>query len=503
MLESLLASIVGFMKLQNFLAIVGGITIGITIGAIPGMTATMAVALALPLTFTMNPTTGIVFLLGIYKGGIYGGSIPAILINTPGTPAASATTLDGYELAKQGKAGKALDTAIYASVIGDTLTDVMLILVAAPLASVALMFGPPEYAALILFSLTIMAAVAGPSLIKGLISGFLGLLLATIGQDPVLGFPRFAFGSVQMRGGLNLLAVLIGLFAIPEIITQLGGKRGKGRTTLMQTGKSPRSEDNKLSLSELKGLLKTIIRGGVIGGFIGAIPGTGAAPAAFISYNEGKRFSKHPEKFGKGSLEGVAAAEAGNNGVCGATMIPLLTLGIPGDPITAILLGAFMMQGLAPGPLLFIKHIGLIYSIYIGLMLCNLANLLIAKLLIPLYRRIINIPKSILFPSVFFLCVTGVFAVNNNIFDVYVLLAVGMLGFLIRVWGIPPAPLVITFILGPMFEKGLRRSLMLSHGSFTIFFVRPIPLIFISLTALSIIFIAIRRLREQKKTSSP
>ncbi len=462
----------------------------------------MAVALALPLTFTMDPVTGIVFLLGIYKGGIYGGSISAILINTPGTPAASATCIDGYELAKQGKAGKALDTAIYASVVGDSLTDVMLILVAAPIASVALMFGPPEYAALILFSLTIIATVAGPSLIKGLMSGFLGLLLATIGQDAIFGFPRLTFGSVQMRGGLTLIVVLIGLFAVPEILMQLGQERGRRRAAIIQIKKSPRPEDNRLSFGEFKGLLKTIIRGGFIGGFMGAIPGIGAAPAAFVSYNEAKRFSKHAEMFGKGSLEGVAAAEAGNNGVCGATMIPLLTLGIPGDPITAILIGAFMIQGLAPGPLLFVEHIKVIYGIYMGLLLCNLANLLIAKLLIPLYRHIVNIPVSILFPSVFFLCVTGVFAVNNNLFDVYSFLAIGMLGFFMRLWKMPAAPLVISFILGPMFEKGLRRSLMMSHGSLEIFFVRPVSLIFLVLTILSITFIVIRRLRERKKLST-
>lgn len=498
MLENVVAAILNFVTFQNFLAIVGGVTIGIAVGATPGLTATMAVALALPLTFVMDPVTGIVFLLGIYKGGIYGGSIPAILINTPGTPAASCTTLDGYELAKQGKAGKALDTAKYASTIADTMTDVILILVATPLASVALMFGPPEYAALILFSLTVMAAVAGESLIKGLISGFFGLFLATIGQDPIYGFPRFTFGSVQMRGGLSFLAMLIGLFVIPEILVQLGSKRKKKEVKIDKISKV----EDKLPFEELKGLLPTIIRGGLIGGFLGVVPGTGAAPAAFVSYSEARRVSKHPEKFGKGSLEGVAAAESGNNGVCGATLIPLLTLGIPGDPITAILLGAFMMQGLAPGPLLFVKHIDLIYGIYIGLMLCNLANFLIAKLFIILFKHIVKVPKAIIFPSVFFLCVTGVFAVNSNIFDVYVFLAVGMLGFLMRLCKIPVAPMVITFILGPMLEKGIRRSLLLSHGSFAIFFVRPIALFFIGLAILSITLITVRRWRERKKFCS-
>jgi len=294
-----------FSHPQNYLAIFLGVGIGIFIGAIPGFTGAMGVALALPFTFYLHPITAILFLVGIYKGAIYGGSITAILIKTPGTPAAACTVLDGYPMAKKGQAGKALGMALYASVVADFVSNLSLILLAAPIASFALRFGPPEFFALITFSLTIIAGVSGKSLIKGIIAGGLGLIAATIGLDSVYGSTRFAFESVNLMGGLNFIPVLIGLFAIPEILNEFGKRQGV-RPKVFDLGQQ------RLRLSEFKRSLKTIIRGSIIGVIIGAIPGIGGAPAAFLSYNEAKRGSKHPDTFGQGEIEGVAAAESGN-----------------------------------------------------------------------------------------------------------------------------------------------------------------------------------------------
>lgn len=491
-----------FFHWSNILAILAGVCLGIVIGAVPGLTVTMAVGLALPFTFKMPPITAICFLLGIYKAGIYGGSVSAILIGTPGTPAAAATVMDGYMLAKKGKAGKALDIAIYASVIADSTSDIILILVAAPIAMFALRFGPPEYFALIVFSLTIIGSVAGESLVKGLLSAGIGLLFATVGIEPIYGYTRFSFGSVNMMGGLQFIPLLIGLFAIPEVIKQYHrAKRGETTFQILRT-EAARPEDNRVTWPELRSCLKTIFRGGLIGTFIGAIPGIGAAPSSFLSYNEAKRGSKHPEEFGKGSLEGIAAAESGNNGVCGATLIPLLTLGIPGDVITAVMLGAFMIQGLTPGPLLFQEKAAIIYGIFVGMLLCNIVNFAVAKIAIRFFRQITRIKISYLFPVVFILCVIGTYAVNNSMFDVAVMLAVGIMGYFMYRLDIPATPFVIAFILGSMLEKGLRRSLLISKGDWSIFFQRPIAVAFLILTVLSISFLIYRHSKGKRRLPS-
>jgi putative tricarboxylic transport membrane protein len=493
MLENFLAGMQMFSHPQNYLAIFLGVGIGIFIGAIPGFTGAMGVALALPFTFYIHPITAILFLVGIYKGAIYGGSITAILIKTPGTPAAACTVLDGYPMAKKGQAGKALGMALYASVVADFVSNLSLILLAAPIASFALRFGPPEFFALITFSLTIIAGVSGKSLIKGIIAGGLGLIAATIGLDSVYGSTRFAFESVNLMGGLNFIPVLIGLFAIPEILNEFGKRQGV-RPKVFDLGQQ------RLRLSEFKRSLKTIIRGSIIGVIIGAIPGIGGAPAAFLSYNEAKRGSKHPDTFGQGEIEGVAAAESGNNGVCGATLIPLLTLGVPGDVITAILLGAFMIHDLKPGPILFQKNIDVIYGIFVGIMLSSIAMLIIGKFSIRLFSRIGKVPVSFLFPAVLVLCVYGTYAVDNKMFDILVMLVMGLIGYFMLLFEIPPAPFLIAFILGPMFEDNMRRSLLLSKGDPVIFFRTAICWVFLGLTVLSIWLIVQRNLRGRKET---
>ena len=464
---------------ESLAALAGGILIGVVAGAIPGMSATMAVALTLPFTFSLTPITGILLLLGVYKGGIFGGSIPAILIKTPGTPASSATVLDGYPLAEQGKAGKALGMALYASCTADLISNLALILFAGWLASFALSFGPPEFFTLILFSLTIIAGVSGESLIKGLIAACLGMLLATVGLDLVYGTNRFVFGHSDLMGGLNFIAVLIGLFALPEIIAYAANPED-GQDEVRNLGQ------HHVSLAEYLASFKSIIRGSLIGVFLGTIPGIGAAPSAFLSYSEARRNSKYPERFGKGELEGVAASEAGNNGVAGATLIPLLALGVPGDVITAIIIGAFMIHGLQPGPMMFAMNGSIIYALFLGLILSSFILFGVGSIAIRLFRFIADIPKSILMPSVLVLCVFGCFAVNNSIFDVGVMFLMGWVGYGMRLAKIPAAPFLIAFILGPLFEDNFRQAMLMSGGSPEILFRSPITWFFWIVTGLTI-----------------
>lgn len=492
MLDALAGAADLFFAFDNLLAIVIGVTIGVVVGAIPGMTGTLAVALALPFTFYMPPVTAILLLVGIYKGSFYGGSIPAILVRSPGTPAAACTALDGYPLAQQGKAGKALNIALYASCLADLVSNAALFFFAALIAGYALRFGPPEFFALICFALTITAGVSGNSLLRGLVASALGLFLATIGQDLVYGSPRMAFGEPELMAGLNFIPVLIGLFAIPEILRAVG-QRGTPSPITTSVDRM------RVTWQEFRSCLPTIARGSAIGVVLGAIPGIGGAPAAFLSYSEARRTSKHPEKFGKGALEGVAAAESGNNGVCGATLIPLLALGIPGDVITAIILGAFMIHGIAPGPQLFQNDISLVYAIFMGILASSVALFFIGKVAISAFGRIADIPRGILLPIVLVLCVYGAYGVNNTLFDVLVMMVMGVVGYAMLKLSIPAAPFLIAFILGPMFEDNLRRSLLGSKGSPIVFFESGISVFFLALTAFSLFFILRGQIRNARK----
>ena len=472
-----------FFTSANLIAIVIGVFGGVIIGAIPGLTATMAVALALPFTFGLDPVTSILLLLGIYKGGIYGGSITAILIRAPGTPAAACTVLDGYPLARQGKAGKALTMSLYASCMADMISNLALIFFASMIAGLALAFGPPEYFWLICFSLTVVISISGNSLTKGLISGLLGLLVSTIGLDLVYGTQRFTFENFNLMGGISYIPLLIGLFALPEVIDYY-----MKRTQAFTARKTDKSTVTK---AEFKRSLPSILRGSVIGVIIGTIPGAGATAAAFLSYGEARRTSKTPERFGKGAIEGVAAAEAGNNGVAGATFIPLLSLGIPGDVVTAVILGAFMLHGLTPGPLMFEQNLGMIYAIFIGIMLSSATLFGAGKLAIRYFAKIADIPRHILLPVVLLFCVFGSYAVQSTMFDVGVMLAFGVLGYVMMRIDMAAAPFLMGFILGPLLEDNLRRSYLISDD-FMIFFRSPICWVFILITALSL-FVGIHR----------
>ena len=489
MLNELMTALQAVATVQNFLIIAAGIWGGVIIGAIPGMTGTMAVTLALPFTFYMDPVPSILLLVALYKGSTYGGSVSAILIKTPGTASAACTALDGYPLAQQGKAGKALNMALYSSVVGDFVSNISLIFLAAPLALLALKVGPPEYFMLMVFALTTVAGVSGNSLLMGFVSACLGLLLATAGED-MYGSFRFAFTD-DMQAGLSVAPVLIGLFALPELI-KLIVFRNPPKARAMEIG------DDRVSGREFRGVAKSLFRGSFIGVVLGAIPGIGPSAAAFFSYGSAQRASPRAANFGKGEIEGVAASESANNGACGATMIPLLALGVPGDVITGVMLGAFMIQGLTPGPLLFETNIHEVYMLFIGMLLSSVLLLFAGKFTMRIFTTIAKIPPTLLSPVVLLLCLFGIYAIGNSMFDVVVLLALGVVGFGMFLLDIPTAPFLIAFILGPMIEENLRRALATSRGDPTVLLSSPITWIF---AALILFVIALTARREIGKAN--
>lgn len=465
-----------------------GMVLGVIVGALPGLTAAMAVAVLLPISFFIDPILSIPFLLAITKGAIFGGSIPAILLNTPGTGAAAATVLDGYPLARQGKGRKALELALYSSVIGDTTSDLATILMAGLFATAALLVGPPEYFGIFLFAFALISSVTGSSLTRGLFSAALGLLLGTIGLDPLVGVSRFAFGSVELSAGISFIALIIGLFALSELFlfaeAAMLGRTGDERAALSSLSGA---DNEPLKFGEFRACGRTIARSSVVGTVIGTIPGIGQVVSAFLSYTLARRFSKRPEEFGKGSLEGVAAAETGNNAVNGSSLIPLLTFGIPGDVVTAVLFSALLINGLRPGPRLFEDHGAVVYAILFAMVLSNVLLLLFGYFALRYVALISRIPRRIVFPIVAALCVVGAFALNNSLFDVRIMLLFGVLGYLLRKFDFPLAPLIITFILGPQFESALGQSLIIGDGPY-IFFERPLALTFIVLAVIAVVW---------------
>ncbi|MCG8636993.1 MAG: tripartite tricarboxylate transporter permease [Desulfobacterales bacterium] len=497
-METLVTAFGLFLQPSVFLATFFGVGLGVVLGSIPGLTATMAIALIVPMTFTLSPIVSIGMLIGAYKGGCFGGSIPAILLNTPGTPAAAATSLDGHQLAKKGNGFKALKVALMSSVLADSFSDIVLILVAPPLALIALKMGPPEMTGLVIFSLLIITAVAGESMIKGLISGVLGLLVGTIGLDPIMATRRFGFDLAQLDEGISLMPMLIGLFALSEFFIAIETIRKKKQVHLYEISTDP--EKARLTKDEKKACFKIIGMSSSIGTILGAVPGIGPSIAAFASYAQARKISKKPEEFGKGSIEGVAAAEAGNNAVAGANLIPLLTLGIPGDVGAALLLGAFMIQGLHPGPLLFKDNLDIIYAIFMALLLSNMFNFLIGRYYIKVASKVANVPKHYIFPAVLAFCLVGSYGFNQSMFDVWMALLFGVIGYILRKNGFPVAPLLIAFILEPILESSFRQSLLISQGSPAIFFTHPISCAFLILSIVGVGF-TVRGRRKRKQSA--
>ncbi|MDL5362179.1 tripartite tricarboxylate transporter permease [Halalkalicoccus sp. NIPERK01] len=463
-----------------FALILLGVFVGIVMGSIPGMTATMTVAVLVSFTFGMSPTEGMMLLLGIYGGALYAGSIPAILIRTPGTPSAAATIFDGFPLAERGKAGNAIGIATVASFVGGAVSVLLITFLSPQIADVALAFGSPEYFALAFFGLTIIASVSDGSIVKGMLSGLLGMLIATVGLDPNMGYPRFTFEVTALTAGIEFIAVMIGLFGLAEGFDRY--REGIDTVSVTQTvrGITP-------SLEDLRAIRNVTLGSSLAGAFIGAIPGAGGDIAAFVTYNEAKRWvTDAVPAFGEGNVRGVAAAEAGNNASTAGALVPTLTLGIPGDSVTAILIGALLVHGIRPGPGLFENEPGLVFSIFVGFFVVYVVILLAGLLGAHLWVRLINVPAKYLWPSIFVLCVVGAFAVRGGIFDVWAMVAAGVLGYVLRLDGYPLAPMVLGLILGPIAEANLRRSLEISNGSLDIIYTSPIAVAILLLSVVSL-----------------
>ena len=483
-------SLMQVFELQTLLAMFAGIVLGLFTGSTPGLTISMGMIIVLPLTFGLSPVTALAMLIGLYQAGMAGGSVSATLLNIPGTPAATATALDGYPLTRRGEPGRAIQMACTSSFLGGLIGLFFLVLVAPVLADVATQFGPVEQFSLILVGLTLIAGLSQGAMAKGCVSAVVGLMLATIGMDPMVGTPRFTFGSLELMGGLSWLPVMIGGFAIPEMLLAISA-----------ASHSPPSQIGalrifkRISLADMKRAYRSILIGGLVGTGVGALPGANAPVAVFLSYDLARRRSKNSEEFGKGAIEGVAAPEAANNAVAGGAMIPLLTLGIPGDTVTAILLGAFTIQGFSPGPLFFFEHADLIYVIFLVFLVSNVLNLFTIFTLSPVLARLAFMPKGLVMPIIAAFCVVGSFLFRNNFIDVYVMVGAGLAAYFMRRHGYPFIPLILGMILGPQLEKNFRLSLILSSGDPLTFVTSPISVLILAFGFI-LLFTTLRRQRR-------
>jgi len=479
MVENLLIGFQLALTVENLVVIVLGTAMGVLVGVMPGLSSTVGLAIVLPFTFVMDPIPAMLMMVALYMAAEYGGSITAIVLGIPGTPPAVSTTFDGYPLSQRGETGKALGVSILSSAAGGLLGTVVLVLALGPISRFSLAFGPPEYFALGVFGLAIVGNLVGGSVVKGFISVLIGLFCFVVGMDVLSGYPRLTFGHSELLDGIHLVPAMIGFFAIAEafrLIDAEGGIVAKVKEKV--SGKLP-------TLQEMRRLLPTILRSSVIGSAVGAVPGAGATVASLIAWNEAKRVSKTPEKFGTGILEGVAAPEAANNASVGGAMIPLLTLGIPGSGSTAILLGGLMMHGVNPGPLLVLEQPELIYAIYGGFVVAVFSMLVIGLAGIPVWVRVISIRTSLLTPMVLGISIVGAYAYANNMFDVTLALCFGILGYLMLTFGFPLVPAVLALVLGFMVESNYRRALSLTGGDHSVFFTNPISLALLVLAVAS------------------
>ena len=467
----------------NLLGLAFGVAVGIAFGCMPGLSVNMGLALLFPLAFSFQGIGGILMLLGIYCGAIYGGSISAILLKTPGTPASVATTLDGYPMAtKLKQPGRALGISTMASTFGGVFSTICLILLAPQLAKVALQFSKPEYFALSIFGLSIITSVSSGSVVKGIMGGLFGLFLATVGIDDMSGSIRFTMDTTYFLGGVSFIPVLIGVFAFAQVLSSIEDYYHS------EQAEPIKFVDKVLpSWADFKKVFVTLVRSSTIGTFIGCVPGTGGDIASFVSYDQAKRWSKNSANFGNGEPEGVAAPEAGNNAVSGGAFIPVLTLGIPGDGATAIMMGALMVQGLQPGPLLFVEKAPDVYAIFIGLLLANLIMGIMGFSLIRLFAKVVNVPVHILLPIIVMMTFVGTYSYNNSMNDVYLMVASGFTGYFLNKLGFSMSAIIIGIILGSMAEQNFVGSLIMSDGNFNIFFSRPICLFFLVAAALSLL----------------
>ncbi|MCL2601871.1 MAG: tripartite tricarboxylate transporter permease [Treponema sp.] len=481
-------------NLHTLFIIVLGAAAGILVGAIPGLTSTMSIALLIPFTHGMTIIPAIGMLIGIFFGCMYGGSIAAILINTPGTPAAAATVLDGYPMTRKGEAGRALAIALFASICGGITGALFMTFLSPFISRFALRFGPAELFALAIFGLSVIISISGKSLVKGLMVGFFGLLIATAGMDKVSGYLRFT-QHVALFDGIPFIPGLIGLFAITEVFN--------GIEKILATEKAQGKIVRVLpSRQDIKKVGRALFTGSIVGSFIGTIPGVGSDIAAFVSYSEAKRTSKHPEQFGTGAPEGVAAAESANSSCACGSMIPMLSLGVPGDSNTAVLMGAFIIHGFQPGPMMYVQHLDIVYAVFIAMFLSNIAVFLTGMLGIKFFAKIVSIERKLLIPAILVLSLVGSFAINKNMFDVFFAIGMGGVGYLLTKYGFPLSPILLALILGPMSESNLRRFMQINDGQFWLIFTRPISLIFIILAIATLVSSVVNQRRINKRIAA-
>lgn len=486
-MEMIFAGLLDSISPSSLMFLLLGVSVGVTVGAVPGINGPMAIALFIPITYYMTPLTAIGFLVGLNKGAFFGGAVSAVLLRTPGTPEAAATSWDGYALTQQGKGEKGLRMALYSSVAGDFLSTIVLILIAAPLAAVALFMGPAEIFALISLALTVIAGIGTSSIGRGLIAAACGILVGLIGTEPVTALPRLTFDIYQLGGGLSLIPVAIGLLAFSEILIQLEKFTTRGGAEHSAYVFSKKREDRLIGLKEWFSNSRTLLRGSLIGIGVGAMPGLGAPVASFMSYDQAMKRSRHREEFGKGRLEGIAASESANSAVVASSLIPLFVLGIPGNLAAAMLMGAFMIHGMQPGPLLFKENAQLMYGIYGSLVLASLFLLIIGRFGLRLFCKAVDIPAMILYPIVIFTCVMGAYLGKSSLFDVGVMLTFSFIGYYMRKFDYSYVAFLIGFILAPEWERALQQVVIISENNTFMFFQRPVAMALMALALFVIV----------------
>lgn len=497
MFDILTAAIANAFQPAVILYALAGVVLGVTVGAIPGLSGDMAIAILLPLVYKVDPTLSLGLLIGIYKGSMFGGSISAISFGVPGTPAAAATVEDGYPLAKKGRPMQAMLQALYSSVTGDTFSSLLLVFLTIPMGQIALQFGPVEFFALYVFSLVVIAVLTRDSPLKGILAAVLGLLIGCVGMDPVTGSTRMTFGIAPLRGGFSTVPLLIGIFAISELIIQFGNAwqdridyhLGRLKTKLEDASKNADRIKDKYTMKEYKETFGSTMIGSLIGTFVGILPGAGSSLACFISYGMAKNICKDGKKFGTGVLNGVAAPEAGNSATCGASIIPLLAFGIPGSATAALIGSALTMQGINPGPTMMADNQLIIYTFFVVVLYASFMNLGVSRCLIPVYAKISKIQPKYLIPIIFVLAILGVYTTANSMVHVWMMLAAGILGTILRRFRIPLGPFILGFIIGPSTERALRQALLLGSNDWSVLFSTPLAIGFYVATIVFIILI--------------
>lgn len=502
-LELIISGFTSALQPQNLLFIMIGLIFGIFIGSLPGMTATMGVAVMVPFSYYLEPDTAMLLMSGVFCGAIFGGSISAVLLGIPGTPASVPTAWEGFPMAKRGEAGRALHLCTAASVVGGVVSSIALLLFAPVLADFALKFGAPETMMLAIFGMTVVSSLTAGNMLRGAIVAFLSLLLACIGQDPINGYARFTFGNHQLIGGLSLVPVLIGVFSLPEVFNLVE----EIIRTRKESHKAMRIKVGSMRISPKEMLTHavTIVKSAIMGVIIGIIPAASADVAAFLAYNEAKRSSKHPETFMNGEPDGLIASETANNAVTGASLIPLLTLSIPGSAPAALYLGVLYVNGLRPGTTLFTNNAATVYTLMAGFLIVNILMYVAGLAYCKVAGNVVRVPREILVPIILVLCVVGSFACNHNWFDVWIMFIVGTASYVLGKCGFPLSPIALGLILGPIFEPRLAQTNVMFKGNFLLLFTRPICVVFMFLIVISLtwplISAQIKKMREKKAES--